>query len=73
MLSDSSIRMNKSNVNKYIKPGQLFKKRDTGIVIEVIGKGKNDKYTTRRVNRNIGKKSSHQIARHDLDKHYEPL
>ena len=65
--------MNRSKVNKTIKPGSLFKKKDTGIIIEIVCRGKNDKYTTRRINRNTKGKSAHQIARHDLDKHYEPL
>lgn len=64
--------MNKAKANK-IKPGSLFKKKDTGVIIRVISKGKNDGYTTARVNKNINKKGSHEIKAHDLLKHYVRL
>jgi len=60
--------MNRQAANK-IKPNTLFKKKDTGIIIKVVSKGKNDTYTTCRLNRNLNN-GAHQIKKHDLLKHY---
>lgn len=55
-----------------IKTGQLWKKRDTGIIVEILGKSKEPYYNTRRVNKNK-KNGAHHISIYDLLKHYEKV
>jgi hypothetical protein len=47
----------------------LFKKKDTGIIIRIISKAKDDAFLTERVNRNKTN-GIHSIKKHDLLKHY---
>jgi hypothetical protein len=61
--------MDRKRANK-IGPGDLFKKKDTGIIIEIVSRANSSAYMTRRVNKNMGAKSSHKIMTHDLLKHY---
>ena len=64
--------MNKKARNK-IKKGGLWVKKDTGVVIEIVAKRGKGKWTTRRINRNLGIKASHQIAEYEILKFYEKL
>jgi len=64
-----AVARNKRNA---VKSGQLWKKRDTGIIIEIVGKGKGAYYNTRRVNKNL-KNGCHQITLYDLLKYYDKV
>jgi hypothetical protein len=60
--------MNRTAANR-IKANMLFKKKDTGIIIRIISKAKDDAFLTERVNRNKTN-GIHSIKKHDLLKHY---
>lgn len=55
----------------FIKAGKLYKKKDTGIIVEVVAKSPGG-WTTRRINRNR-RNGGHIIKEHDLLKHYIAL
>lgn len=55
-----------------VKKGQLWKKNDTGIVVEILQKRNNPYWSTRRVNKNK-KNGCHIITEYDLIKHYTLL
>lgn len=52
-----------------VRVGQLWQKKDTGIIVEILNKGKSPYFNTKRVNRNK-KNGSHSITTYDLTKHY---
>ncbi len=57
-----------------IKRNQVWRKKDTGLLIVICGKNKNDTWTTTRLysgNLATSKKRSHHHKAHDLLKFYE--
>lgn len=64
-----AVAHNKRNI---VKNGQHWKKRDTGVTIEILKKAKSPYYRTIRVNKNK-KNGVHQISLYDLLKYYDLL
>lgn len=64
--------MNK-NQRKLVKRGSLWRKRDQGIVIEVVALCPKDTAKTRRYNTANVKGKTHVIKLHDLLKFYDKL
>lgn len=53
------------------KPGQLWQKKDTGVVVEIIGKHAEPYVKTRKLR--CSRNATHIISKYDLTKHYQRI